>query len=130
MFEELYHNMKPFGSLLPNVYTTSTEGDAADLQGYNTIAALIDVGIRTDGTHEFELKDSEDNLSFEAVADDFLIGEEPLISGSAQASQSYLVSYIGGKRYLRVDVDITGGSTGAKYSANILRYLPHRGPVE
>ena len=40
------------------------------------------------------------------------------------------VSYIGGKRYIRVVVtETTAAVTGAEFGANVVRGQPHRAPV-
>lgn len=121
MRTDLYPHLAPLPSLAPAARTASANGTGVDLANYDAAVALIHAGTWTDGTHTFELQDSDDNASFTAVADAYLSGTEPVVSSAPTASQVYRVGYHGIRRYLRVVVTAAGTTTGAVYGASIVR---------
>lgn len=123
--QDLYNITGADQSLAPAARTASTDGSGVDLQGWQSATALIDAGAWTDGTHTFEVQESDDNSTFTAVADGDLIGTEPVIDAGADGSQIYRVGYIGNKRYVRVSVTVSGATSGAVYGALFEEGHPH-----
>lgn len=121
MRTDLVSHLEPLPSLAPAARTASANGTGVDLANFDAAVALIHAGAWTDGTHTFELQDSDDNSAFTAVADAYLGGTEPVVSSSGTASQIYKVGYNGIRRYLRVVVVAAGTTTGAVYGASIVR---------
>lgn len=126
MSRDLYNGTDAAQSLRPQARTASANGTGVDLVGYDAALVLIDVGAWTDGTHTFEVQDSEDNSTFAAVADEYLLGTEPAVSGAAHDDVIYEIGYKGIKRYLRVAVTVSGATTGAVYGASIVRGKPRK----
>lgn len=113
-------------TLAPAAHTASANGTGVDLAGFESAAVVIDVGARTDGTHTFEVQESDDNSTFTAVADADLDGTEPVVDGAADDDQVYVVGYKGRSRYLRVAVTVASATTGALYGASVVRSAPRR----
>lgn len=111
--------------------TGGVTGTGVDLRDYDSATVLIVTGVMTDGGFFFEVQDSADNVSYSAVADDYLVGTEPTIV-AADDSVVKRVGYVGSKRYIRVVSTVSGSPspvTGAVYSAVVLLGHPHAAPV-
>lgn len=108
-------------SLKPAARTASANGTGVDLAGFDAAMVVIDAGAWTDGSHTFEVQESDDNSSFTAVASADLDGTEPVVDGAPDDDQIYVIGYHGIKRYLRVATTVSGTTTGAVYSASIVR---------
>lgn len=126
--------MHDFGytiSLSPAVRTADENGASIDLKDAVGATAIICTGTLTDGTHTFELQESDDNSTFTAVAASDLIGSEPTATAGATPSDDdtvWKVGYTGGKRYLRVAVTVAGATSGGA-SAAILQKRPRELPA-
>lgn len=127
---DLKNNLAVEQSIAPAAATASADGSGVDLANFFGALVVITAGAWTDGTHTFEVQESDDDQSFTAVADGDLIGTEPVVSDADSASQVYTVGYIGMKRYVRVSVTVAGASTGAVYGANIIKGGARKAPVE
>ena len=99
---------------------TTANGIAIDAQGFEALTFLFEVGARTDGTFNIDIKESDDNITFSSVSDDFLVGTKSLMTiNSANTIKS--IGYVGKKRYARLDVISTLiASTGATVSATAI----------
>lgn len=100
--------------------TASGNGTGVEVADYHSAIAFIHAGAWTDGTHTFELQDSDDNSTWAAVADNLINGTEPVIDGAADDDQVYILGYKGNKRYLRVVATVGSATTGAIYGAYIV----------
>lgn len=116
-------------SLSPATYTSDTDGDGVDLRGYDSAMVVVHTGSYTDGTHTFEVQESDDNSTFSAVSDDDLQGDEPVVDASGDADSTFEVGYIGNKRYIRVSVTAGSTSSGAVYGASVVRGHAHQRPA-
>lgn len=105
--------------------TASTNGASADLAGYESAAAILNVGVITDGTHTPKLQDSADNSAWADVIAADLDGTFAVLASTTVQK----VGYKGRQRYLRVVVTVSGATTGGVYSATILRGEPHAVPT-
>ncbi len=111
-------------SINPAAKTASTNGTAVDLAGANAAEVDFSVGTITDGAHTPKLQDSDDNSTWTDVAAGGLVGS--LAAFATGIHQR--VGYIGGKRYLRAVVTVTGATTGGVYGATVTRgHLRHAG---
>ncbi len=100
-------------SLTKIARTASANGSSVDVSDYHGVAVIIDSGAWTDGTHTFEVQDSDDNSTWAAVASTELYGDdEPVIDGAADDDQKYRIGYKGNKKYVRVVQTVSGASTG------------------
>ncbi|MER9170919.1 hypothetical protein NKI12_26910 [Mesorhizobium australicum] len=107
-------------SLAPAARNTSANGTGVDVNGYSGAVFVIGIGAWTDGTHTFDMQESDDNSTFTSVAAGQLQGTEPVVSSAPTASKVYKVGYLGTRRYLRVAVTVAGATTGAVYGASIM----------
>lgn len=123
--KDLYNNQTSVQSLKPAARTASANGTGVDISSYEGAMAVIDVGAWTDGSHTFELQESDDDSTYTAVAAADLQGTEPVVDGAPDDDQIYELGYLGSKRYLRVATTVSGTTTGAVYSASIVRGHPH-----
>lgn len=115
-------NVSGVQSIAPAVIKTTTSGVGVDLLGYEGAVVLFDIGLWTDGTHTFSLTESEDDISYGAVGLGDRSGSLPVISSLTVDNMIYKVGYLGNKRYLKVNVTVTGSPvTGAAYGALVLR---------
>lgn len=103
----------PVTSLGPAARTASANGTGIDLA--NVLANKFDwvVGTITDGTHTPKLQDSPDNSAFTDVAAAFQVGTLAALASNTNQS----VSYIGGQRYVRAVITVSGATTGGVYAA-------------
>lgn len=112
-------------SLAPAARTATTNGTGVDLAGYNAATIAFVVGAITDGTHTPSVQESDDNVTFTAVAAADLIGT--LANLAANTNQR--VGYKGAKRYLRAVTTVAGATTGGVYSAAVVLGEPANAPV-
>jgi hypothetical protein len=133
MLKNLLKEIKPTVGIAPAVITSTTLSAACDTQYFESAIARIHVGTFGDVQSatvyiEAELQDSDDNVTYAAVANSLLTfaGSGAVRTGHATGTffQSkttaandlaglYECGYMGGKRYLKVNVRLTGThSTG------------------
>lgn len=121
------HNNVDVVRLLDAVLTAPTidrDGDVdVDTRGYNSCEIVVSVGVSGDtlaaGLNvSLELEDSEDDSTYSDVADAQLLGatgggsgQFALINDPAEDATVYRVGYVGGKRYVRLKVNVTGTHT-------------------
>ena len=82
---------------------TTTVGNVIDLSGFDAATFIVLAGVRTTGDATPLIEDSNDNITYAAVADDFLIGTEAAAKVDA-TNEITRVGYVGKKRYLRVSI--------------------------
>jgi hypothetical protein len=104
----------------PAVYNSTITGTGVDLQGYGSLLIQTHVGTIVDGDFVFEVQESDSlGSGYTAVDSDDLFGtglttdalKEPTFS-STNDDQVHTVAYRGVKRFVRVVITETGGSTG------------------
>jgi hypothetical protein len=127
---DLTGRLSPALSLAPAARTTSANGTGVDLQGYESATVLFIAGTITDGTHTPKLQESDDNSTFSDVAAEKLIGSFSAVTSSSGGNSVQEVGYLGGKRYIRVAVTVSGSpSTGGVYGAVIVCGNPRSMPA-
>ncbi len=114
---DLAHNVAQAVLKNPAATTATFTGSGVDTAGYEAVACLFQTGAYTDGTHTPKLQDSDDNSTFADVAAANLIGSFTAVSGAGQQNAIQEVGYIGGRRYIRLVVTVSGATTGAVYGA-------------
>lgn len=103
---DLHNNLK----VLDNTCVTITDNTAqvctADRKGFESLEFFINLGIIADAdtTLTVLVEDSDDNSTWAAVADDFLLGVEAMGLNFDSDLKVGKIGYIGGKRYCRVTV--------------------------
>lgn len=113
---------------------TPIVSDVIDLQGYDGVACVLNIGTNTDADATFAVLVEHSDASgsgFEAVADSGLNGTEALAGFTfADDDEVRKIGYVGGKRYVRVTVTPSGNNSGNIFVSGvaILGY-PHNGPT-
>ncbi len=140
---DVQHQSKATASLDPAVRTADATGTGVDLQGVEGALVQVQVGAEGDTLTgelfiEFELEESDDNVTFTDVADADVVGT---VSGTnsgtiakidavAEAPSLHTAAYIGTKRYLRVVDSRTGThTTGTATAASVIGMLARMSPA-
>jgi hypothetical protein len=118
---DLYNNIKVSSLLIPAVRTADANSTAVDMQGFESVVFVADVGNSADTLSgsvkiEFELEESDDNSTFTDCADADVIGYVDgtndgtfaVIDAPAEDSTVFKCGYRGTKRYVRVVFNVTG----------------------
>lgn len=135
---DLVHNLKPVVGLAPAVRTATALSAACDMQGFESVAVRFHSGTFGDTASatlytEAELQESDDNSTYTAVADSDLLFpsgksartgnatgtffQSKTTGGAADTAGLYEVGYRGSKRYLKVNVRLTGTHTNGTPTA-------------
>ncbi|RWD14177.1 MAG: hypothetical protein EOS74_19540 [Mesorhizobium sp.] len=118
---ELKNSLSSRQSLAPALRTATATGTAIDRTGFESVTFAVHIGDWTDGVHTVSFEHSDDDISYDAVAADDLVGEAPVIQddGNSPAAPTFenenvLVGYVGDRQRVRSKVTVTGGpATGA-----------------
>jgi hypothetical protein len=114
-------------SLSPAARVNGTfNGTSVDLRGFDSAMFVLNFGAYTDGTHTAAAQHSDDGSSFVAVPANELSAAFNVVSSVAGANTTQRVGYMGGRRFLRLVLTVTGATTGALSEASIVRADPHR----
>lgn len=133
MEHNLYDSVSVATTIVSVVLNDDTEGTGvgADLAGYSTALAIVNVGISGDtlsGTvyHTIKLQESADNITFTDVAAADMEGANAVVIDDAAEDPVTIVwGYKGSKRYIRVIDDVSGThSNGTPFGAVIVRGRP------
>lgn len=104
---DLHNNIKVLGDKVARVADNTAQVVTVDRAGFLAVEALIAVGdiADADATLAVLVEDSNDNSTFTAVADDFLIGTEAGAGFvNTDDNKTAKIGYAGKKRYVRVTV--------------------------
>jgi hypothetical protein len=134
----------------PILKSATVLGSACDLLGFEGCIARFHCGVFGDSQSatvyiEAELQDSDDGVTYAAVADALLdfpsafaartghaVGTffQSKTDAAADTAGLYEIGYRGAKRYLKVNIRLTGTHTsGTIVSASFLRMLPREAPA-
>lgn len=94
---------------------TAIVSSVADLKGYDGAMLAINIGANTDANATFAvlIEDSDDNVSYSAVADEYLNGTEALAGFDFDDDNELRkIGYSGIKRYLRATITPSGNDAG------------------
>jgi hypothetical protein len=130
---DAYHLAAANYTLKPVTLTTSdANGTGIDLSGYRgalMTAYVGAVGALQDGTNKCVIGffESSDNSTFTAIADTDLIGgnNTETIDANAEANNVVTRAYIGTKRYVNIQFDVSG-TISLPVCASIVRLWPLR----
>ena len=128
---DLANDISAVVSIPPQVRTAAVNGTGVDLANYESAAVVIVSGTITDGTgYVFEVQESDDNVTFTAVADSDLGAAEPTLTATDDNVVKE-IGYKGIKRYLRVAItSVTGApATGGLFAACVVRGKPRVRPA-
>lgn len=122
----LYNALDVVQTILPGVRNSAQTGVGVDVHGFHSVLVEISAGVWTDGTHTFQVEDSDVlGSGYAAVVDALLQGTEPAVSGAGGASQIYRIGYLGTKRFVRVTTT-ESGTTGMAHAVNVIRGRPRK----
>lgn len=99
---------------------TAMVSQVCDRKGYEAVEFLINIGANTDSNATFAVlfEDSDDNVTYGAVADKDLLGTEALAGFQYDDDNEVRkIGYTGGKRYVRVTITPSGNDSGNIYVA-------------
>lgn len=104
--------------------TATTTGSSVDLAGYRAAMVIVHNGVYTDGEFTPTLEESDASGSgFTTVAAADLSGSFSAVTSSTDVSIQE-VGYLGAKRYIRLVMTESSASTGALFSAVVVRGNP------
>ncbi|RCS25841.1 hypothetical protein DUT91_03525 [Phyllobacterium salinisoli] len=108
---DLYSNIGVVQALAPAVQTAAGDGVVIDLLGYNRVAFMLNTGVVA-GDGDFGVKVQESDTS---ISGDFTDASAAVIDTNASAtlaaSSAYKLGYRGYKRYVRLVLTKTGGTS-------------------
>lgn len=119
---DLVNNLKDTQVEIPAVKTATATSDTIDMQGYDSLAVLFNIGDSGDtlsGTVYWTLKlqESDDDSSYSDVAAADIIGPDfngaatYVIDAPSEDSRCVAAGYVGGKRYVQAVATATGTHT-------------------
>lgn len=126
---DLMRRVKVSPSLYPAARTSTATGTGVDLIGYDSAMVVVSFGAYTDGTHTPSVQHSVDGSTYTTCAVSDLDGTLSAVSSSGGANTTQIVGYIGSYRYLRVVMTISGATTGALSTSNIIAGSPRNAPT-
>ncbi len=140
---DLKNNIKLETSLAPIVKTADVNGTGIDLQGFSSAALIVNCGTNGDTFSStvktnLQIEHSDDNSTFTDVTSNTDVtggtvdssGTFMTIDADGEMSKTYGIGYVGGKRYIRVVIDIVGThSNGSIYGAVVAKGTPISAPV-
>lgn len=89
---------------------TAEAGSAIDTLGFNSVlfVATADYSATDTAKYVLSMQDSDDNSTFTAVDDKFIIGPSAPLSGAANVQK---IGYIGARRYVKLVVTPSAAAT-------------------
>jgi len=123
-------SLKPVKALNITAITssTTTAGSSIDTKGFESLTLFVELGARTDGTFLPLVQDSDDDINFVDVADQFLIGTEAEAQINT-ANTIKTIGYVGKKRYVKLSIVSTAITSGATVSATAVLANASKRPV-
>lgn len=117
---DLYSNIGVIQALVPAVKTAAGDGAAIDLLGVNRVAFVVNTGAVA-GDGDFGVKVQESDTS---TGGDFTDAPADVVDSNAPAtlaaSSAYKLGYRGHKRFVRLALTKTGGTSIAAGAVAIL----------
>lgn len=116
-------------SLNPANRQSNVNGAGVDLKGYDSAAVMFMFGAWTDGIFAATIEESDDDVTYTAVASGDRSGTLPNFATSNYQNTVNVIHYLGAKRYIRPVLTLGGGSptagTGINCAAYVLKGHPH-----
>lgn len=112
-------------SLAPAARTASANGSGVDLANYDSAMVVFVVGTITDGTHTPIVQESDDNVTYTAVAAADLNGT--LANLASNVNQR--IGYNGTRRFVRAASTVAGATVGGVYAGVVIRGDARKQPV-
>lgn len=134
MLLDLHNNVK-FSLAEPPVAAVTGDtpyvSTVADMVNFGALEFIGIFGTNTDANATFTVlvEDSDDNSTFAAVDDAYLLGVEAMGLDFADDNSVFKIGYIGPKRYVRVTVTPSGNSGDIFFAAVWAQSHPRKGPL-
>ncbi len=126
MRKDAFSNVSAVQAIVPAVKSAAGDGVTIDRKGYDSLLFVINTGaVAGDGDFGVVVQDSDNGSAWDAASADDVLGSVP---ATLVASSAYRLSYIGPKRYARVNLTKAGG-TSIALGAVAVKGLPHLAPV-
>ena len=131
---DLHTNFNKVQALAPAAITDNTAQvcTVVDNKNYDAVEYIINIGVLADADATFTvlLEDSADDVTYTAVADDFLLGTEALASFTfADDSQIKSLGYNGSARYTRMTITPANNTGSAVFGVVAIQGNPLHAPV-
>ena len=140
---DLKSNIKLETSLAPILKTADVNGTGIDLKGFSSAALIVNAGAAGDTFSStvktnFQIEHSDDDSTYTDVTANTDVtggtvdssGTFQTIDANSEMGKTYGIGYVGGKRYIRVVIDVVGThSNGSIYGAVVAKGTPLSGPV-
>lgn len=141
--KDLFSNLAVTQLIDPATITSDTNGSSVDMQGYNSLMMVANIGESGDTLSgsvkiEMELEESDDDATFTDVADANMVGEVAgtndgtfaVVDDAAEDDARYICGYKGTKRYVRPVINVTGTHTnGTPIGVTALQGHAENAPV-
>ena len=142
MYRDLHDNLSSMTLVAPQTATADITPVSVDLLGFRAAMVLLYIGIggitfTTTNKIEFILEHSNDNTNWAAVNQADVLGPTVAAGGIVRslvaakaAADVQEISYIGGRRYVRLTPDFSGThATGTPMTAFMVRGMPEQMPA-
>ncbi len=143
MHTKLYNDNSIAQGLTPAVINSDTLSAAIDMQGYQELLAIVNVGLSADTLNStnkimLELQHSDTDGSYVACADADIVnpvtatntGTFALIDSASEDETLYKTAYKGNKRYLKVRINFEGThATGTPIGVTVMKGAAGAMPV-
>ena len=131
---DIYNTLKEQQVLAPVAITDNTArvGTVVDLVGFDALKYSIAIGTLADADATFTVlvEDSDDNVTYAAVADDFLLGTEAEASFTfADDTEQRSIGYNGSKRYNRITITPANNTGSAVFGVTAILGYPLNAPT-
>ena len=140
---DLKSNIKLETSLAPILKTADVNGTGVDLKGFSSAALIVNCGANGDTFSStvktnLQIEHSDDDSTYTDVTSNTDVtggtvdssGTFMTIDADGEMGKTYGIGYVGGKRYIRVVIDIVGThSNGSIYGAVVAKGTPLSAPV-
>ena len=91
----------------------TTVGNVIDMQGYDSVEFVLELGVVTDGDYSLILTEATTSGgSYTAVADTDLVGTEPAFTADTDDQALGRVGYIGNNQFLKATILSANTTTG------------------
>ena len=131
---DISNRTKSVATQVPAVVTADANGTGVDLQGFESAMVVVNTGAEGDtlsGSVKFDfiLQESDDDSTYTAVTSSTSVTEGSVdssgifltLDANGETPQISQIGYIGGKRYIRCKIDVTGShSNGTPMGAVVV----------
>lgn len=131
---DLHNNINVAQALAPAAVTDNTAQVCTVINNanYDSVEYIINIGTLADADATFTvlLEDSADNVTYAAVADDFLLGTEAAASFQFDDDNEVRrLGYNGSKQYTRMTITPANNTGSAVFGVTAIQYAAIHNPV-